>query len=129
MCRPNSRLSLTRLGSPAKVGGFEMFGAVAHTPLRLLRHTLSLVYRWARVRRQLRLRRWRKYLLRMRVMAALQDALDRAKERLYGRRDGFGEACAWHPEYGAWMVEGTPRFPYSGFTADLRRVETNMIQP
>ena len=50
-----------------------------------------------------------------------------AKERLYGRRDGFGEACAWHPEYGAWMVEGTPRFPYSGFTADLRRVETNMI--
>ena len=52
-----------------------------------------------------------------------------AKERLYGRRDGFGEACAWHPEYGAWMVEGTPRFPYSGFTADLRRVETNMIQP
>ena len=45
----------------------------------------------------------------------------------HGRRDGFGEACAWHPEYGAWMIEGTPRFPYSGFTADLRRVETNMI--
>ena len=50
-----------------------------------------------------------------------------AKEQLYGRRDGFGEACSWHPEYGGWMIEGTPRFPYSGFTADLRRVETNMI--
>ena len=34
-----------------------------------------------------------------------------AKERLYGRRDGFGEACAWHPEYGAWMVEGTRSNP------------------
>ena len=31
----------------------------------------------------------------------------RQKEHQFGRRDGFGEACSWHPEYGAWMVEGT----------------------
>jgi len=43
-------------------------------------------------------------------------------------RRGVAEAgkCTWHPEYGAWMVESTPAEPYSGFTADLRRVETNM---
>ncbi|KAL1504363.1 hypothetical protein AB1Y20_010769 [Prymnesium parvum] len=50
----------------------------------------------------------------------------RQKEHQLGRRDGFGEACSWHPEYGAWMVEGTPRVPYGGYTADLRRVEMNM---
>ncbi|EOD23039.1 gamma-glutamylcysteine synthetase, partial [Emiliania huxleyi CCMP1516] len=44
----------------------------------------------------------------------------RQKEHQFGRRDGFGEACSWHPEYGAWMVEGTPRVPYGG------RVEHNM---
>ena len=38
----------------------------------------------------------------------------RQKEHQFGRRDGFGEACSWHPEYGAWMVEGTPRVPYGG---------------
>jgi len=32
----------------------------------------------------------------------------------------------WHPEYGSWMVESTPARPYSGYTDDLRRVETNM---
>lgn len=43
-------------------------------------------------------------------------------------RRGVAEAgkCTWHPEYGAWMVESTPAEPYSGFTADLRRIETNM---
>ena len=49
-----------------------------------------------------------------------------AKEERSGRRDGLGEACSWHPEYGAWMVEGTPRVPYGGFTSDLSRVEPNM---
>ena len=48
------------------------------------------------------------------------------KEEALGRRDGLGEACTWHPEYGAWMLEGTPRIPYGGFTADLCRVEPNM---
>ncbi|KAL3892908.1 MAG: hypothetical protein SGPRY_014665, partial [Prymnesium sp.] len=34
--------------------------------------------------------------------------------------------CQWVPEYGAWMVEGTPARPYSGFASDLLRVEPNM---
>lgn len=36
------------------------------------------------------------------------------------------EACSWVPEYGAWMVEGTPAQPYSGFASDLLSVERNM---
>ncbi|CAN0539577.1 unnamed protein product, partial [Ectocarpus sp. 12 AP-2014] len=36
------------------------------------------------------------------------------------------EGCTWHPEYGSWMVEATPRRPFSGYAADLVRVERNM---
>jgi len=36
------------------------------------------------------------------------------------------EGCTWVPEYGAFMVEATPDRPYTGFTADLLRVERNM---
>ncbi|CAM9102480.1 unnamed protein product, partial [Hapterophycus canaliculatus] len=36
------------------------------------------------------------------------------------------EGCTWHPEYGNWMVEATPRQPFSGYAADLVRVERNM---
>ncbi len=36
------------------------------------------------------------------------------------------EGCDWHPEYGAWMIEGTPRKPYQGLSTDLHRVESNM---
>ncbi len=36
------------------------------------------------------------------------------------------EGCNWVPEYGAWMVEATPRRPYSGYAIDLLRVERNM---
>ncbi|CAM9636627.1 unnamed protein product [Chrysoparadoxa australica] len=36
------------------------------------------------------------------------------------------EGCTWHPEYGAWMVEATPRGPFSGYASDLLRVERNM---
>ncbi|CAN0403869.1 unnamed protein product, partial [Discosporangium mesarthrocarpum] len=36
------------------------------------------------------------------------------------------EGCQWHPEYGAWMLEGTPNRPMRGFTTDLARVERNM---
>ena len=51
----------------------------------------------------------------------------RKKEAELGRKDGLHiESCSWHPEYGAWMVEGTPRVPYGGFTHDLKRVEANM---
>ena len=33
---------------------------------------------------------------------------------------------AWHPEYGAWMVEATPGIPYGNATDDLCKVEANM---
>lgn len=36
------------------------------------------------------------------------------------------EGCTWVPEYGAWMVEATPKRPYTGYTTDLLRVERNM---
>ncbi|CAM9912343.1 unnamed protein product, partial [Phaeothamnion confervicola] len=36
------------------------------------------------------------------------------------------EGCTWHPEYGAWMVEATPRDPFGGYASDLLRVERNM---
>ena len=36
------------------------------------------------------------------------------------------EGCTWVPEYGAWMVEATPRRPYTGYSVDLLRVERNM---
>ena len=48
------------------------------------------------------------------VLAEIQE-----KEGKLGRRDGFGEAAAWHPEYGAWMLEGTPRVPYGGCALGL----------
>lgn len=38
----------------------------------------------------------------------------------------FHEGCIWVPEYGAWMVEATPKLPYGGYANDLCRVETNM---
>ena len=36
------------------------------------------------------------------------------------------EGCNWVPEYGGWMLEGTPSRPYAGYTTDLLRVERNM---
>jgi hypothetical protein len=38
----------------------------------------------------------------------------------------MAEGCNWVPEYGAWMVEATPARPFTGYTADLLRVERNM---
>ena len=45
--------------------------------------------------------------------------------------DGSGsstlaDGCNWVPEYGSWMVEGTPNKPYSAYAADLVTVERNM---
>jgi len=34
--------------------------------------------------------------------------------------------CTIHPEYGSFMIEGTPAKPYGNRTKDLRRVEGNM---
>ncbi|CAN0436967.1 unnamed protein product, partial [Laminaria digitata] len=36
------------------------------------------------------------------------------------------EGCQWMPEYGSWMLEGTPKRPLRGLTTHLARVERNM---
>ncbi|CAM9384248.1 unnamed protein product, partial [Laminaria digitata] len=36
------------------------------------------------------------------------------------------EGCNWMPEYGSWMVEGTPKRPFQGLTTNLAEVEWNM---
>eukprot|EP00611_Tribonema_gayanum_P021823 TRINITY_DN4282_c0_g1_i2.p1 TRINITY_DN4282_c0_g1~~TRINITY_DN4282_c0_g1_i2.p1 ORF type:complete len:401 (-),score=107.52 TRINITY_DN4282_c0_g1_i2:595-1623(-) len=54
--------------------------------------------------------------------AEVREALE-AREAAHSYR---AEGCAWHPEYGAWMLEGTPRAPFRGFTTDLLRVERSM---
>jgi len=40
----------------------------------------------------------------------------------HGRAHGLSEAdmCNWMPEYGRWMLEGTPRKPFEGLTALLK---------
>jgi len=52
----------------------------------------------------------------------VMDTLN-AKEELHEHRM---EGCNWVPEYGAWMIEATPRRPYTGYANDLLRVERNM---
>ncbi|CAJ1374466.1 unnamed protein product [Effrenium voratum] len=36
------------------------------------------------------------------------------------------QGCAWHEEYGSWMLEGTPRVPYGGYVMGLLGIEQNM---
>ncbi|CAD7956534.1 unnamed protein product [Amoebophrya sp. A25] len=45
----------------------------------------------------------------------------------HGRSHGLSEAdmCSWMPEYGRWMLEGTPGKPFEGITA-LTKVEDSM---
>jgi glutamate--cysteine ligase catalytic subunit len=49
------------------------------------------------------------------------DELNR-REAANSHTEGFN----WVPEYGAWMVEGMPARPYTGYTIDLLRVERSM---
>lgn len=62
---------------------------------------------------------------KIRLSLRAKEIMDRLneKERLHAHRV---EGCNWLPEYGAWMVEATPKRPYTGFTHDLLRVERNM---
>lgn len=62
---------------------------------------------------------------KIRLSLRAKEVMDRLneKERLHAHRV---EGCNWVPEYGAWMVEATPKRPYTGFTHDLLRVERNM---
>ena len=62
--------------------------------------------------------------LSLRGAEILKELVD--KESTLSHPDARYERCHWVPEYGAWMVEGTPEVPYAGFAADLLRVERNM---
>eukprot|EP01084_Bolivina_argentea_P241701 405675_1 len=63
--------------------------------------------------------------LSLRAPEVLEDL--RAKEVAAAHaRKNEEEGCIWHPEYGAWMIEGTPLKPYQGLSTDLHRVESNM---
>lgn len=41
-------------------------------------------------------------------------------------RDPEGVNSLWRPEYGAYMIEGTPGKPYGGLLAHFNIVEANM---
>ncbi len=60
------------------------------------------------------------------IVLRSHDLLEELKDRenSLSRKDGQG--AAWHPEYGSFMVEGTPKQPYYGFAKDLVRCEENM---
>ena len=57
------------------------------------------------------------------IMEVLKKRED-AKETKVGEE--ASARCSWVPEYGSWMLEGTPAEPYSGFASDLVLVEKNM---
>lgn len=46
------------------------------------------------------------------------------KQEQENAAEGLG--CAWHQEYGSWMLEGTPKLPYDGYASSLCQVEQNM---
>eukprot|EP00543_Licmophora_paradoxa_P006555 CAMPEP_0202455790 /NCGR_PEP_ID=MMETSP1360-20130828/13230_1 /ASSEMBLY_ACC=CAM_ASM_000848 /TAXON_ID=515479 /ORGANISM="Licmophora paradoxa, Strain CCMP2313" /LENGTH=914 /DNA_ID=CAMNT_0049075451 /DNA_START=114 /DNA_END=2858 /DNA_ORIENTATION=+ len=52
----------------------------------------------------------------------IMDELNRKEQENHQMTEG----CNFVPEYGAWMVEATPKRPYTGYTNDLLRVERNM---
>lgn len=41
-------------------------------------------------------------------------------------KDPMGVKSLWRPEYGAYMIEGTPGAPYGGLLAHFNIVEANM---
>lgn len=59
------------------------------------------------------------------VQADLDHAFEDLKESDAGEISS-PRVATFHPEYAMYMIEGTPGFPYEGFTADLRLVEPNM---
>ncbi|RLN95653.1 hypothetical protein BBJ28_00007437 [Nothophytophthora sp. Chile5] len=60
------------------------------------------------------------------ILHQLQAKELKYKDQEQDKRGPAVDGCNWVPEYGAWMIEGTPSMPYGGFTTDLRKVETNM---
>ncbi|KRT80151.1 hypothetical protein AMK59_7672 [Oryctes borbonicus] len=53
-----------------------------------------------------------------------KDILDELNEK--ERQDPTGVKSLWRPEYGAYMIEGTPGKPYGGLMAHFNIVEANM---
>ena len=52
----------------------------------------------------------------------------RAPELLHDLEEISKGVADWKPEFGKWMLEGTPAMPYGGYTSDLLMVESNMRQ-
>jgi hypothetical protein len=62
---------------------------------------------------------------KIRLSLRAKEIMDELNEKEAASSETM-EGCNWVPEYGAWMVEATPRRPYTGYTNDLLRVERNM---
>lgn len=61
---------------------------------------------------------------RARVALRAQDLLTHLNEKEAADPDGV--KSLWRPEYGAYMIEGTPGKPYGGLLAHFNLVEANM---
>eukprot|EP00551_Chaetoceros_affinis_P009362 CAMPEP_0203664844 /NCGR_PEP_ID=MMETSP0090-20130426/2177_1 /ASSEMBLY_ACC=CAM_ASM_001088 /TAXON_ID=426623 /ORGANISM="Chaetoceros affinis, Strain CCMP159" /LENGTH=928 /DNA_ID=CAMNT_0050528221 /DNA_START=241 /DNA_END=3027 /DNA_ORIENTATION=- len=59
--------------------------------------------------------------LSLRAKEVMEKLNDKEKAHMH-----HVEGCNWVPEYGSWMIEATPKRPYSGYAIDLLRVERNM---
>lgn len=53
-----------------------------------------------------------------------KDVLDKLNEK--EKQDPASVKSLWRPEYGAYMLEGTPGKPYGGLMAHFNIVEANM---
>ena len=62
----------------------------------------------------------------VRLSLRAPEIMKQLRQREEAAGDSAGQSCAWMPEFGSWMVEGTPGQPYSGYAADLLLVERNM---
>jgi len=60
----------------------------------------------------------------VRLSLRADEVLAKLREREQAHTQQRG--CAWHQEYGSWMVEATPSVPYGGYTSSLLEVEQNM---
>lgn len=59
-----------------------------------------------------------------RVALKAQDLLEKLNEK--EQADPKGVKSLWRPEYGAYMIEGTPGKPFGGLMAHFNLVEANM---
>lgn len=55
-----------------------------------------------------------------------EQALELKNQHSSELPDNRANEVVIHPEYGSFMIEGTPATPYGNLTKDLRRVEQNM---